>query len=172
MRDDDNGVSRRRFLETSLACGALGATGLGFRLPGSETPAAPSTAQVPSFALEELSIDDLQARMRDGRDTAQSLAQQYLARIDAIDQRGPAINSVIELNPDALSIAAQLDGERKAGRLRGPMHGIPVLIKDNIDTADRMHTTAGSLALAENLAARDSFVAERLRAAGAVIIGK
>src|SRR6185312_12244672 len=92
--------------------------------------------------------------------------------IDAIDQKGPAINAVIELNPDAPAIAARLDGERKAGKLRGPLHGIPVLIKDNIDTADRMHTSAGSLALAANIAARDSFVAERLRAAGAVILGK
>src|SRR6185503_20102836 len=85
---------------------------------------------------------------------------------------GPAINAVIELNPDSLTIASQLDDERKAGRVRGPLHGIPVLIKDNIDTADKMRTTAGSLALADNIAARDAFVAERLRAAGAVILGK
>jgi len=98
--------------------------------------------------------------------------RQYLDHIDATDQRGPAINAVIELNPDAMAIAAQLDAERKAGKIRGPLHGIPVLIKDNIDTADKMHTTAGSLALADNIAARDSFVAERLRAAGAVILGK
>ncbi len=110
--------------------------------------------------------------MRSGGESAASLVKQYLARIDAIDQKGPAINAVIELNPDALAIAAQLDAERKAGKLRGPLHGIPVLIKDNIDTADKMHTSAGSLALADNIAARDSFVAERLRAAGAVIIGK
>jgi amidase len=99
--------------------------------------------QVPAFALDEATIDDLQSRMRAGSETAQSLAKAYLARIDAIDQRGPAINSVIELNPDAIAIASQLDTERKAGKIRGPLHGIPVLIKDNIDTADRMHTTAG-----------------------------
>src|SRR5262249_24489767 len=107
-----------------------------------------------------------------GAESSASLVRHYLARIDAIDQRGPAINSVIELNPDAAAIAAQLDAERKSGKLRGPLHGIPVMIKDNIDTADKMHTTAGSLARAENIAARDSFVVERLRAAGAVIIGK
>lgn len=136
--------------------------------------ASPARGQprVPAFALEELTIDELQSRMQSGAESSHSLAQQYLARIDAIDQRGPAINAVIELNPDGLAIAAQLDAERKAGKVRGPLHGIPVLIKDNIDTADRMHTTAGSLALAANIAARDSFVAARLRAAGAVILGK
>ncbi|MGH7617257.1 MAG: amidase, partial [Gemmatimonadaceae bacterium] len=124
------------------------------------------------FALEELTIDDLQSRMRAGGETSASLVKQYLARIDAIDQRGPSINCVIELNADAASIAARLDAERKSGKLRGPLHGIPVLIKDNIDTADTMHTTAGSLALASNIAQRDSFVAQQLRAAGAVIMGK
>jgi amidase len=89
-----------------------------------------------------------------------------------MDQSGPAINAVLELNPDAEAIAAQLDTERKSGKVRGPLHGIPVLIKDNIDTADKMHTSAGSLALADNIATKDSFVAERLRAAGAVILGK
>jgi amidase len=169
----DRSLSRRSFI------GAGAAVAIRIRT-GAEPPhesAAESTetsrqAQTPAFALDEVTIDDLQKRMRDGTETAQSLTQQYLSRIDAIDQRGPAINSVIELNPDALSIAAQLDTERKDGKLRGPLHGIPVLIKDNIDTADRMHTTAGSLAIADNIAARDSFVAERLRAAGAVILGK
>ena len=158
----DDSLSRRTFVGGAAAAIAL----RNFKLPTAES------TQIPSFALEELTIVDLQARMKDGRDTSQSLVQQYLSRIDAIDQRGPAINAVIELNPDALSIARRLDDERTAGRVRGPLHGIPVLIKDNIDTADRMHTTAGSLALADNIAARDSFVAERLRAAGAVILGK
>src|SRR5690242_18419669 len=155
-------VSRRAFVGGATASLAL--RHLNVPLVASE--------QAPSFALEELTIDDLQSRMKDGRETSHSLVQQYLSRIDAIDQRGPAINAIIELNPDAQSIAARLDDERKSGRIRGPMHGIPVLIKDNIDTADRMHTTAGSLALADNIAARDSGVAERLRAAGAVILGK
>lgn len=173
MRDErdteiDGSVTRRGFLGSTAALLVTRglATGDGRRATGE------AGAQVPAFALEELSIDDLQSRMRDGRETSASLVQQYLGRIDAIDQRGPAINAVIELNPDAASIAAQLDGERTSGKVRGPLHGISVLIKDNIDTADKMHTSAGSLALADNIAARDSFVAERLRAAGAVILGK
>jgi amidase len=170
-RDDSQpsgNVNRRAFVGTAMA-GAIALRHSG-KLEAAEPDSHP--AQVPAFALEEATIDDLQARMRDGRETSQTLVRQYLARIDAIDQRGPAINSVIELNPDAMSVAAQMDSERKAGKVRGPLHGIPMLIKDNIDTADKMHTTAGSLALADNIAARDSFVAERLRAAGAVIIGK
>lgn len=110
--------------------------------------------------------------MRAGKLTSQSLVSQYLKRIAAIDKAGPRINSVIELNPDALSIAASLDRERKAGKLRGPLHGIPVLLKDNIATGDKMCTTAGSLALDGVRAVRDSHVAAQLRAAGAVIIGK
>jgi len=166
---DEQSLSRRSFLGVGAA-GVIAARRAGFIATPTDVPTP--DAQAPSFALEEATIDDLQSRMRSGSDTAESLSRQYLDRIAEIDQRGPAINAVIELNPDALSIAAQLDAERKAGRVRGPLHGIPVLIKDNIDTADKMHTTAGSLALAENVAARDSFVAERLRAAGAVIIGK
>ena len=173
MNDDDrqpaNAIDRRAFVGATIA-GAIAAR----RGEWDSAHSAPHSAelQVPSFALEELTIDELQTRLQRGSETSQSLVRQYLARIDAIDQRGPAINSVIELNPDALATAAQLDGERKAGKVRGPLHGIPVLIKDNIDTADKMHTSAGSLALAANIAARDSWVAERLRAAGAVILGK
>src|SRR5689334_19397302 len=166
-------MSRRGFVATSCTSigGALVARDT-FRSPDVPDATSAAARQTPAFALEELTIDDLQSRMRSGAESSASLVRQYLARIDAIDQRGPAINSVIELNPDAASIAAQLDAERKNGRVRGPLHGIPVLIKDNIDTADRMHTTAGSLALANHIAARDSFVAERLRTAGAVILGK
>jgi amidase len=134
--------------------------------------AAAALAAAPASEIEEAGILDLQKRMAGGRLTAQSLAGQYLARIEALDQRGPGINSVIEINPDALAIAAALDAERKAKGARGPLHGIPILIKDNIDTADRMMTTAGSLALAGPPAPRDSRVAERLRAAGAVLLGK
>ncbi|HEX6641552.1 MAG TPA: amidase family protein, partial [Thermoanaerobaculia bacterium] len=122
--------------------------------------------------LEELTIGAMQDAMRSGRLTARSLAEQYLARIDAMDKRGPAVNSMIELNPDALSIADALDRERTSGHVRGPMHGIPIVIKDNIDTADRMHTTAGSLALADSIASRDAHIVKRLREAGAVILGK
>ena len=141
-------------------------------LVGSLALAAGAFAAPPAFELEEATIADLQARIKAGSLTARALTQRYLERIEAIDKRGPAINAVIELNPDALAIATGLDGERKARGARGPLHGMPVLIKDNIDTADRMMTTAGSLALAGNIAARDSGVAARLRAAGAVILGK
>jgi amidase len=110
--------------------------------------------------------------MKVGKFTARSLAEKYLARIDEVDKRGPAVNAIIELNPDALSIADALDQERKAKGPRGALHGIPVLIKDNIDTADRMMTTAGSLALVGSKPPKDSFVAQKLRAAGAVILGK
>ena len=110
--------------------------------------------------------------MTSGRDTARSLAEKYLARIDAIDRNGPALRSVIETNPEALAIADRLDAERKAGRTRGPLHGIPILLKDNIATADRMMTTAGSLALAGVTPPKDAFIVARLREAGVVILGK
>jgi amidase len=125
-----------------------------------------------SFDLEETTLDDLDRGFRSGQFTSRAVTEWYLARIDALDKNGPRVNAVIELNPDALQIAQALDRERAAKGPRGPLHGVPVLIKDNIETADRMMTTAGSLALAGSIAARDSFVAERLRAAGAVILGK
>jgi len=171
-RDDPTTMSRRGFVGSTIAAAVVLGCGKPDATAEAQAGAAASSSQTPAFALDELTIDALQARMKAGQDTSVSLVQQYLARIDAIDQRGPAINSVIELNPDAASIARQLDDERKAGKTRGPLHGIPVLIKDNIDTADHMHTSAGSLALATHIAAKDSWVAERLRAAGAVIIGK
>ena len=124
------------------------------------------------FDLEELTLADLQEGMKSGKFTARAIAEKYLARIEAVDKHGPAIRSVLETNPDALSIADALDRERKSKGPRGPLHGIPVLIKDNIDTADRMMTTAGSLALVGSRPAKDSVVAQRLRAAGAVILGK
>ena len=131
------------------------------------------TAQdVPRFELDELSVVQLQDSMVSGRYTSRRLVDLYSRRIEQIDRSGPALRSVIELNPDAASIAAALDAERRAGKLRGPLHGIPVLIKDNIDTGDRMMTTAGSLALEGAPAPRDAFIVERLRAAGAVILGK
>lgn len=124
------------------------------------------------FELDEFTISDLQEGMRSGRFTARSLARKYLERMDDIDKSGPAINSVIEINPDAMSIAELLDRERKEQGPRGPLHGIPILIKDNIDTADKMMTTAGSLALVGSRPSQDSFVAKRLREAGAVLLGK
>jgi amidase len=120
----------------------------------------------------ELTISDVAAQMKHGELTSHALVQHYLDRIAKIDKSGPALNAIIELNPDAIAIADSLDAERKSGKIRGPLHGVPVLIKDNIDTADKMHTSAGSLALAESIAAKDSAVAAQLRKAGAVILGK
>src|SRR5262249_26071516 len=126
----------------------------------------------PFAELEELTSAELQAALQVGRYTARQLAEMYLTRIQALDASGPTLRSVIETNPDALEIATALDRERSASGPRGPLHGIPILLKDNIDTADRMQTTAGSLALVGSRPARDAFVAERLRAAGAVLLGK
>ena len=125
-----------------------------------------------AFDLEEATITDLLRDQQSGRRTARRIAEQYLSRIQALDRNGPSLHSVIELNPDALAIAGALDAERQAKGPRGLLHGVPVLIKDNIDTADRMSTSAGSLALEGSIAARDAFIVERLRAAGAVILGK
>ncbi|MGA9711108.1 MAG: amidase, partial [Candidatus Sulfotelmatobacter sp.] len=133
-----------------------------------------SPPEIKPFELDEITISGLQDGMNSGKFTARSLVEKYSTRIEEIDKdkHGPAINSIIELNPDALSIARSLDEERKAKGPRGPMHGIPVLIKDNIDTADRMMTTAGSLALVGSKPMQDSYVAQKLRTAGAVILGK
>jgi len=165
--------SRRKFLQNAAIASA--ATSLypalcaAREITGSAKVAIP---EVQPFDLEEITITELQDGMTSGRFTARSLVEKYSARIDEIDKRGPAVNAIIEMNPDAVAIADELDRERKAKGPRGPMHGIPVLIKDNIDTADRMMTTAGSLALVGSKPAKDSFVAQRLRAAGAVILGK
>jgi amidase len=134
--------------------------------------AATSAFAQSSGADEEFSVAQLAAKMEHGELTSHALVQRYLDRIAKIDKAGPTINAIIELNPDALSIADQRDAERKSGKVRGPLHGIPVLIKDNIDTADKMHTSAGSLALADSIAPKDSAVAAKLRDAGAVILGK
>lgn len=122
--------------------------------------------------MKEMSIQELQTKMSSGLYSARTLTQMYLARIAALDKQGPTVNAVIELNPDALSIAEALDTERREKGARGPLHGIPLLLKDNIDTADQMMTTAGSLALEGNIAAQDAFVAQRLREAGAILLGK
>jgi amidase len=128
--------------------------------------------KVKPFELDEATISQLQELMANGKSSAVALVKKYLSRIEDIDRHGPALNAVIELNPDALAIAKECDTERKSKGPRGPLHGIPVLIKDNIDTHDRMTTTAGSLALKGSIPPKDSFVAELLRAAGAVILGK
>src|SRR5215471_11130930 len=126
----------------------------------------------PSFPLEEATAAQLQDWMSSGRYTSRQLTEMYLRRIEELDRLGPTLQSVIELNPDALSIAEALDAERKTKGPRGPLHGVPILIKENIDTADRMLTTAGSLALEGTRAAKDAFLVARLRAAGVVILGK
>jgi amidase len=133
---------------------------------------ASAAAEADRFELAELSIADLQEGIKSGKWTARSLTQMYLERIKRIDREGPALRSVIEVNPDALALADALDRERKDRGPRGPLHGIPVLIKDNIDTADRMATTAGSLALVGARPPRDAFLVARLRQAGALLLGK
>jgi amidase len=133
---------------------------------------ANGSPEVPGFEFDETTVELLQKDLAAGKVTSHSLAESYISRIDAIDRRGPALKAVIELNPEALSIADQLDAERRSKGPRGPIHGIPVLIKDNIATADKMQTTAGSLALVGSIAPRDSAVAARLRQAGALILGK
>lgn len=134
-------------------------------------PAAAKTSNKP-FAHHEADAATLGAAMAQGRLTGERLVRDYLARIEAVDRRGPHLNSVLALNPDALEIARALDAERRAGRVRGPLHGLPVLLKDNIASGDRMATTAGSLALQGQRAVRDAHLVKRLREAGAVILGK
>jgi len=138
------------------------------------TATLPAAALAKTDPVEERSIDDLQAMMTAGKATSVSLTQAYMARIAAMDRgpKGPALRAVIAVNPDALAQARALDAERKAGRVRGPLHGVPILIKDNIETLDPMATTAGSLALRNNITRRDAPVVAQLRAAGAVILGK
>ena len=189
-------IDRRRFLRSGALAGAALATGpsaCGSAIePGAAAHGEPGAAAIPEprgaateprggaalgqppepFALEEVSIGELAAALAAGAQTARSVTQAYLARIAAIDRQGPTLRSVIETNPDALDIADGLDSERAAGRVRSPLHGVPILVKDNIDTADRMTTTAGSLALEGSIPAEDSHVAERLREAGVVLLGK
>lgn len=124
------------------------------------------------FVLNEVTIDILQQKMKSGDYTSRSITELYLKRINDIDKAGPKLNAVIQVNPDALSIADAMDKERKSGKIRGPLHGIPVLIKDNIDTGDKMITSAGALAIADNIARQDAFIVQKLRNAGAVLLGK
>ena len=163
-------MERREFLSKSL----VGGTALAVLAPvESDLAAVVDTApQVPVFELDEITIAELQKGMESGRWTARSITEAYLHRIEQMDRQGPELRSVIESNPDALAIADELDRERRAGKLRGPLHGVPVLVKDNIDTHDRMTTTAGSLALEGSIPAQDSGVAMKLRSAGAVLLGK
>jgi amidase len=166
---DPPAQTRRGFLASGLKIGAGSLALPAFARASSGEPPA---QEVKPFELEEITIGDLQDAMKSGKFTARGLTEKYLERIAEVDKHGPALNAIIELNPDALSIADALDAERKSNKLRGPLHGIPVLIKDNIGTADRMMTTAGSLALLGFAPPNDSGVAQRLRASGAVILGK
>ncbi len=187
---DEKCEGRRRFLKQGAIAGALASVGPAALAADSFSPgyghsrvevisranatsASPTAPDVPEFEFSEATFADLQLAIRSGKVTVHSLTEKYLQRIADIDKSGPAINAVIELNPDALEIAAAKDKERAAanGNLP-PLHGLPILIKDNIDTADKMMTTAGSLALVGAKPPKDSFVAQKLREAGAVIIGK
>src|SRR5215472_14395932 len=165
--------SRRKFLQSAAVAGAATTVYPALGAARAISPKIKSALQdVKPFELDEITIAELQDGMNSGRFTARSLVEKYSARIDEVDKHGPAVNAVIELNPDAEAIADALDRERKAKGPRGPLHGVPVLIKDNIDTSDRMMTTAGSLALVGSKPPKDSFVAAKLRVAGAVILGK
>ncbi|MDE2927206.1 MAG: amidase [Acidobacteriota bacterium] len=169
--ESPSSLNRREFIGAGAIGTAAAAAPAACRTePPQETRANPPS--VAPFELDEVSILDLQRRMDSGQETARSIAEKYLLRIEEIDGRGPSLRSVIEVNPEALAIADSLDRERRESGARGPLHGIPILIKDNIDTADRMTTTAGSLALEGSVAQRDSFVASKLREAGAVLLGK
>ncbi len=166
------GVGRRTFIRNSVALGAasLASTAIPSAAGGGLAGQEPAAAS--GFDLLEATIADLQQRMQSGSDTARSLAEKYLARIAAIEGGARPLHAMLDLNPDALAIADALDAERKSKGARGPLHGIPVLIKDNIGTADKMTTTAGSLAIEGWIPAKDAFVARKLREAGAVILGK
>ena len=164
-------VGRRDFLRVSaLTVGATACGSVDEERPGETTALVRETLS--NFQLEEIAIADLTASMRSGDRTTRSIVSQYLSRIQELDRQGPMLQSVIETNPDALNISEELDRERDAGTVRSPLHGVPVLLKDNIDTADQMTTTAGSLALQGSIPLGDSTVARRLREAGAVLLGK
>jgi len=166
-------ITRREFLELGAGAGLACMAGAACRTAGPVGPARGLAGPaIPPFALQEATLADLARGIESGKYTAHSLCEYYLARIDDLDRRGPTLRSVIETNPDALRIARELDAERKTKGPRGPLHGIPILVKDNIATADRMATTAGSLALVGARPRADAAIAARLRAAGAVMLGK
>ena len=169
-------MDRREFVRFGAVAGVVAISGqrlTGQALVGGfEFTGAAKRFAISSFDLEEATLADLQAGMTSGRMTSISITRQYIARIEELDRKGPTLRHVLEINPDARAIADSLDRERKSGRVRGPLHGIPILLKDNIDTADRMTTTAGSLALEGSIPLQDAFIAAKLRAAGAVLLGK
>ncbi len=150
-------MKRRSFIKGIPLTASLAATGIEMK---------------EKFALEEATISELQKKMHDGSLTSEKITNLYLQRIDQLDKKGPKLNAIIQINPDAPAIAKKMDAERKSGKSRGPLHGIPILIKDNINTADKMMTTAGSLAMLNHIAPSDAFIIKKLRDAGAVILGK
>jgi amidase len=163
-------LDRRHFLlGSALGAGALGLVNCSPSDPDDNPGTVPPDSK---FELEEVSLSELREGMASGKWTSKQITELYLARIEAINTQGPALRAVIETNPDAVAIAEALDGERRQGKLRGPLHGIPILLKDNIATHDKMTTTAGSLALQGSIPPEDSFVAKQLREAGAVLLGK
>ncbi len=161
-------MQRRSFIRNT----SITALMLPWALDACTTKKASPLAENSEINLDELTIADLQKKMQDGELTSKAITEFFLKKIDQIDKKGPAINAVIELNSDALSIAEQLDKERSENKIRGPLHGIPILIKDNIDTGDQMFTTAGSIALEGNRASKDAFIISKLRESGAVLLGK
>jgi amidase len=173
-KNGKHSANRRAFLKTATIGAAVATLAPLYPALGAarELANTDSVPDIKPFELDEITIADLQEGMKSGKFTARALVEKYSHRIDEIDKSGPAIHSIIEMNPDALSIAEALDQERKAKGPRGPLHGVPVLIKDNIDTADKMMTTAGSLALLGSKPAQDSMVAKKLRSAGAIILAK
>ncbi len=166
-------MNRRKFLKNSATVGVLST--VSFSAAAAISPSSDNIDGlnlVDNFELSETTIKELQAKMKSGKLSSKTLTQMYLKRIADIDTSGPKLNAIIELNPDALAIATKMDEERKQGKIRGLLHGIPILIKDNINTGDKMQTTAGSLALAGNIASSDAFIVKKLREAGAVLLGK
>src|SRR5262245_530393 len=168
-------LDRRDFIRVGIAAAAGLSAGCDSAVDPSPRDASgkPAAADASApFELDELTIDQLQEGLKSGKYNCRTLAQKYLDRIEALNKKGPKLYAVLETNPDAIAIADALDKEFKEKGPRGPLHGIPLLLKDNIDTADKMTTTAGSTALRGSIAPQDSFVAARLRAAGAILLGK
>lgn len=164
-------MKRRNFFKTAaLGGGTLALAPLSSCIK--PAPKVESSINYSDFELNELTISQLQEKMNSGALTSEEITQKYLDRIELIDRQGPELRSVIEINPEALTIARQMDAERKSGKIRGSLHGIPILIKDNIDTGDQMQTSAGSLALVGSPAPDDAFIVRKLRDAGAVLLGK
>lgn len=169
-------MDRRNFIKAGSLAGltlstlTAGATDL--VQDGKKQANASAREKPDEFSLNEVTIDILQQKMQSKEYTSRSITELYLKRIEEIDKNGPKLNAVIEINPEALFIADAMDKERAAGKIRGPLHGIPILIKDNINTGDKMHTTAGALAIADNIVKNDAFIVNKLREAGAVLLGK